>query len=106
MGPNGETPSWGDDDDGWSWSKIAMAGLALGGLAAATYFMRKRMRRKSAFERFMDSVTGYYDTASEFARNRHPAWWASLAASGDPARLLRLAVLEADLHRAGARSRR
>ena len=92
MGPNGETPSWGDDDgDGWSFSKIAMAGLALGGLAAASYFMRKRMRRKSAFERFMDMAGDYFDTAgdyagtaSEFARNRHPAWWASLAATAIP----------------------
>ena len=83
MGPNGETPSWGRDD-GWSWSKIAIGGLALGGLAAASYFMRQRMRRKSALERFMDSAGGYYDATSEFARNRHPAWWASLATAALP----------------------
>ena len=92
MGPEGQTPSWGDEDDGgWSASKIAMGGLALGGLAVATYFMRRRMRRKTAFEQFMDMASDYFDhagdyvdTASEFARNRHPAWWASLAAAALP----------------------
>lgn len=92
MGPEGMTPSWGEEhEEGWNAKKIAMAGLALGGLAAVTYFMRKRMRRKSAFERFMDSANDYVgsareyaDVASEFARNRHPAWWASLAAAALP----------------------
>ena len=92
MGPEGVTPSWGDEhEDGWSASKVAMAGLALGGLAAATYFMRRRMRRKSAFERFMDLAGDYFDvandyvgSASEFARQRNPAWWATLAAAALP----------------------
>jgi CBS domain-containing protein len=85
MGPEGETPSWGHEhEDGWSAKKIAMAGLALGGLAGATYFMRRRMRRKTAFERFMDVAGDYVDVTSEFARNRHPAWWASLAAAALP----------------------
>ena len=85
MGPEGVTPSWGNEhEDGWSASRIAMAGLALGGLATATYFMRKRMRRKSAFERFTELASDYFGTASEFARDRHPAWWASLAAAALP----------------------
>lgn len=85
MGPEGVTPSWGDDqNDSWSAPKIAMAGLALGGLAAASYFLRRRMRRKSAFERFADMAGDYVDVASEFARDRHPAWWASLAAAALP----------------------
>jgi len=92
MGPEGVTPNWGDENDNhWSASKIAMAGLALGGLAAAAYFMRRRMRRKSAFERFMDMAGDYFDVANqytdvatEFARNRHPAWWATLAAAALP----------------------
>ena len=85
MGPEGETPSWGtDDDSGWSAKKIGMVGLALGGLAASTYFMRRRMRRKTRFEQFADLATDYFDVASEFTRNRHPAWWASLAAAALP----------------------
>ena len=85
MGPEGVTPSWGDEpDNSWSAPKIAMAGLALGGLAAASYFLRRRMRRKTAFERFTDLASDYFDVASEFARNRHPAWWASLAAAALP----------------------
>jgi len=85
MGADGVTPSWtGEEESGWSASKIALGGLALGGLAAATYFMRRRMRRKTAFERFMDATGGYYDAASEFARDRHPAWWVSLAAAALP----------------------
>jgi CBS domain-containing protein len=90
--PRATTPFWTTDDDrGWSAKKLAMAGLAFGGVAAASYVMRRRMRRKSAFERFSDLVTdyvdvasGYYDVASEFARNRHPAWWASLATAALP----------------------
>jgi CBS domain-containing protein len=85
MGPEGETPSWGHEhEDGWTAKKIAMAGLALGGLAAASYFLRRRMRRKSAIERFADMAGDYFDVASEFARDRHPAWWASLAAAALP----------------------
>lgn len=85
MGPNGETPSWtGEDESSWSMGKIAMGGLALGGLAAASYFMRRRMRQKTPFERFMEATGGYYGAASEFARDRHPAWWASLAAAALP----------------------
>lgn len=85
MGPEGVTPSWGDDHEGnWSVPKIAMAGLALGGLAAASYFLRKRMRRKSAVERLVEMAGDYFDVASEFARDRHPAWWASLAAAALP----------------------
>jgi CBS domain-containing protein len=85
MEPQGVTPSWtGEDDTGWSTSKIAMAGLALGGLAATTYVMRRRMRRKTRFEQLSDMASGYFDVASEYTRGRHPAWWASLAAAALP----------------------
>jgi CBS domain-containing protein len=86
--------TWGEEG-GWSPKKIAMAGLALGGLAATTYFIRRRMRRKSPFERFVDTssqyfdvaskaANQYFDVASKAARKRHPAWWASLAAAALP----------------------
>jgi len=53
--------------------------------------MRRRARRKTPFERFMGYATEYLSTASdyadlasEFARERHPAWWAGLAAAALP----------------------
>ena len=88
-------PGWGSGDDpgGSNTKKIALAGLALGGLAAATYVMRRRARRQTPFERFMGYATEYLgtaseyvDLASEFARERHPAWWAGLAAAALPDR--------------------
>jgi CBS domain-containing protein len=83
--PRDPGPAWTDaDESGWSATKVAMAGLALGGLAVTTYFMRRRMRRKTPFERFVDTASDYFDVASDFTRNRHPAWWASLAAAALP----------------------
>jgi CBS domain-containing protein len=99
-----QTPDWGSDynSNGWSTKKMALAGLALGGLAAATYLMRRRMRKQTPYERFMDAASeylgfasdfasdhfgtasGYFDAASGFARDRHPAWWAGLAAAALP----------------------
>jgi CBS domain-containing protein len=80
-----------DEGSRSSVTKIATGALALGGLAATTYFLRRRMRRRSAFERFMDAAADYAsyassfaDAASDFARQRHPAWWASLAAAALP----------------------
>jgi CBS domain-containing protein len=77
--------SWPDENqNGWSASTLAKAGLALGGLAASAYFLRRRMRRKTAFERFMDMASDYSGAATDFAKQRHPAWWASLAAAALP----------------------
>lgn len=77
--------SWPDEhQNGWSVSTLAKAGLALGGLAASAYFLRRRMRRKTAFERFMDMASDYSSAATDFAKQRHPAWWASLAAAALP----------------------
>jgi CBS domain-containing protein len=80
-------PAWTDQDDsnGWNAKKIAMAGLALGGAAATTYFMRKRMRRRTRMEQFADLASDAFESAQTFAQNRHPAWWASLAAAALPA---------------------
>jgi len=91
---------WGDDgSSGWGMKKIGMAALAVGGLAAAGYLMRRRARRKTPYERFMASASGYMgvsskylgqasgyatDFASEVARQRNPAWWAALAAAALP----------------------
>jgi len=89
-----ETPSWGDDDGsgGWSMKKMGLGALAVGGLAAAGYAMRRRMRRRTPYERFMDSASDYLDFASDLAsdfaselgQRRGTAWWAALAASALP----------------------
>ena len=71
-------------EGGWSMSKMVTGALAVGGLAAAAYLMRRRMRRKTPFEQFMGSANQYAGVASDFTRNRHPAWWASLAAAALP----------------------
>ena len=89
VGYGTEAPDWGDDQSGgWNAKKIGMAALALGGLAAAGYVMRRRMRQKSAFERFMDATTGYLGTASglasDYGPQRYPAWWAGLATATLP----------------------
>jgi CBS domain-containing protein len=73
-----------ENQNGWSASTVAKAGLALGGLAASAYFLRRRMRRKTAFERFMDVASEYSGAATDFAKQRHPAWWASLVAAALP----------------------
>jgi CBS domain-containing protein len=72
----------------WSPTKMAFGGLALSGLAAAGYLIRQKMRRKSAFERIIDQISGlsgdYADLATTFAKERHPAWWGGLAAAALP----------------------
>jgi len=82
-----------DDDmaesSGWSATKVVAGGLALGGVAAAAgYMLRKRMRRKSAFERIVEQLShrsaDYADVATSFAKERHPAWWGGLAAAALP----------------------
>src|SRR5262249_42562056 len=96
-GHGGQTPAWGDGDDTrmCTGRRIGMAALAVGGLAVAAYLMRRRMRPKTPYERFMDLASDYLDIASEFtgqaadfasdlARQRHPAWWAALAAAALP----------------------
>jgi len=88
--PNTAMTDWGDEDGTGTWStkKIAMGALALGGLAAAGYVMRRRTRRRTRYERLMDAASGYAgfasDFASEVARQRNPAWWAALAAAALP----------------------
>lgn len=76
------------ESSGWSTTKMAAGGLALGGLAAAGYVLRQRMRRKSAFERILEQIadtsTSYADLAAAFAKERHPAWWGGLAAAALP----------------------
>jgi CBS domain-containing protein len=96
-----QTADWGEHDSsgGWSAKKIGLAALALGGAAAGSYVLRRRMRKKTAFERFMDASSDYRDMASDFAsvaseyasgwaaevaRQRNPAWWAALAAAALP----------------------
>lgn len=73
-----------DENSSWTATKVALGGLALGGLAAAGYVLRQRMRRKSAFERFVDASSNYAGLAAQFARGRHPAWWGGLAATALP----------------------
>jgi len=85
-----ETPSWGDDGSGgWSVKRMGLGTLAVGGLAAAGYAMRRRMRRRTPYERFMDAASDYLGVASDFAtdvaHDRHRAWWAALAAAALPA---------------------
>ena len=72
------------ESPGWSTTKMALSGLALGGLAAAGYVLKQRMRRKTAFERFMDASGEYAGLTAQFARERHPAWWGALAAAALP----------------------
>jgi len=43
------------------------------------------MRKKSRFERFMDASTDFGRLTTDFARERHPAWWGGLAAAALPA---------------------
>lgn len=85
-GMNEPASAWPDNqqEGGWGVTRIATTGVAVGGLAAAAYLMRQRMRRKSAFERLVETAGGYFEGASDLARNRHPAWWASLAATALP----------------------
>lgn len=75
----GPAPVWteGDGSRGWSGTTIALTTAALGGLGAAGYYYWRRRQRKSALARFLD-------TAGGFARDRHPAWWAGLAAATLP----------------------
>jgi CBS domain-containing protein len=85
-GASSAAPVWIDDEDAsgkWSLMKIASAGVAIGGVAAATYLMRQR-RKKTAWERFMDLSGEYAETASTFAQQRNPAWLAGLAAAALP----------------------
>lgn len=81
--PGGKAPTWRQDEvsEGWSAKSVGMAGLALGGLAATAYMMRRRMRRKTRMERLMGTATTALGATSAFASERHPAWWASLAAA-------------------------
>jgi len=96
--PSYSDPAWdgGDDSGGWSKKKIGMAALAMGGLAVAGYVMRRRARRKTRYERLVESASGYLglasgyasvasDLASEFAsemaRQKNPAWLGALAAA-------------------------
>jgi CBS domain-containing protein len=83
-------PVWIDqsdeEDEGWPIAKLAAAGVALGGVALATYLLRQR-RQKSAWERFLDASSGYTDTAADLAkqaRQQNPAWLAGLAAAALP----------------------
>ncbi len=78
---------WGTEptNEGWSVGRIATGALAVGGLAAATYLMRRRNRRKTRTERLVEALIQGYGSASEFARDRNPAWWVSLAAAALPA---------------------
>jgi CBS domain-containing protein len=86
------TPDWGDSGGGWNAKKIGMAALAIGGLAAAGYVMRRRARRKTTYERIMDAASDYLGLASDYAgsasgyasglmRDRNPAWVGALAAA-------------------------
>lgn len=72
-------------DEGWSAGRIASGALAISGLAVATYLMRRRNRRKTTTERLAEAAMQAFGSASGFARDRHPAWWASLAAAALPA---------------------
>jgi CBS domain-containing protein len=78
---------WGTEptNDGWSIGRVITGALTVGGLAAATYLMRRRNRRKTRTERLVEALTHGYGTASDFARDRNPAWWLSLAAAALPA---------------------
>jgi CBS domain-containing protein len=100
VGYGTQTPDWGTDDSGgWSAKKMGMAALALGGLAAAGYLMRRRARRKTPYERFMQGASGYLELTSDFAADasklaanfaseygpqRYPAWWGGLATAALP----------------------
>jgi CBS domain-containing protein len=72
-------------DRTWKTGRMVAGGLALGGLAAAGYLIRQRMRRKSRWERFLDASSEYGQMTAEFAKQRHPAWWGGLAAAALPA---------------------
>jgi CBS domain-containing protein len=84
-------PDWGDGDGSGRWNakKIGMAALAIGGLAAAGYVMRRRARRRTPYERLMESASDYLglasgyasDVAAEIVRQRNPAWYGALAAA-------------------------
>jgi CBS domain-containing protein len=87
------TPAWddGDDSGGWNGTKLALVGLGFAGLAAAAYLMRRRSRQRTRYARFVetasdlfDSASDIFDVAADFARERHPAWWASLATAALP----------------------
>jgi CBS domain-containing protein len=89
VGYGTEAPDWGDDHSGgWNAKKLGMAALAMGGLAAAGYVMRRRTRRRSRYERFLGATTGYLGTASglasDYGPQKYPTWWASLAATALP----------------------
>jgi CBS domain-containing protein len=100
VGHGTNTPDWGDDDSGgWSGKRIGMAVLAVGGLAAAGYLMRRRMRPKTPYERFMAAASDYLgitsdmaadaskmaaSLASKYGPQKYPTWWGSVAATALP----------------------
>ena len=96
--PDYASTEWGGGDDSGHWGAktIGMTALALGGLAAAGYVMRRRARRRTPYQRFMASASDYVgtasdylgtatgyasDVASEIAKQRSPAWLGALAAA-------------------------
>jgi CBS domain-containing protein len=100
VGYGTNAPDWGDGDSGgWSGKKIGMAVLAVGGLAAAGYLMRRRRRPKTPYERVMAAASDYLGLtsdmaadasklaaglASEYGPRKYPAWWGSVAATALP----------------------
>lgn len=79
------TPMYPDDyrepDRGWTATSMTLSGLGIGGLAIAGYLLRQKLRRKSRFERFMDTTSEWAGLTADFARDRNPAWWGGLAAT-------------------------
>jgi CBS domain-containing protein len=93
-------------DETWSAKRLVGGALAVGGLAAATYIMRRR-HRKTTTERIADAVMEAFGTASDFARDRNPAWWVSLAAALLPAAYYAWpSSLTKTVQRAGSRGNR
>lgn len=72
------------ESSGPSGKRMAMTGAMLGGVALAGYMLKRRLRRKSRTEQFMDASEHFAKMAAEFAQDRHPAWWGGLAAAALP----------------------